>query len=238
MALAPACRRLPRRETAATAEQAVLDRRIQGLQGLVAAAGKGPLVPFGSVLATVDEATVQDLLRAGLPFERLVAERFRVRVERAEVHFEDGFGLVQLDGRATLADAPGAAAADVSVFGALDIVELDPLSGLLHGRVKVIAVDARRVGVLGMGTKSGERLVEDLGRAQLDAFSALASRLEIPIRLERSVSLPAVDAVQGIRIAAAAVPLRAGVVDVKAFRRRLWVCLDVGVEAPHEGGPR
>jgi hypothetical protein len=92
--------------------------------------------------------------------------------------------------------------------------------------------------VLGVGTKSGERLVEDLGRAQLDAFSALVSRLEIPIRLERSVALPAVAAERGIRIAAAEVPLHAAVVDVKAFRGRLWVCLDVGVERPGTGGAR
>jgi hypothetical protein len=219
-------------ETAVTAERAVLERRLQGLRGLIAAAEKGPLVPFERVLAVADEKMVADVLESALPYERVIADRYRVRVERAEVHFDDGFGLVRLDGRATLTTAPEAAAvAEISVFGALSIVELDPTSGVLRGRVKVIALDARRVDLLGVETTSGERLVEDLGRERLDSFSALASRLEIPIRLEREVRLPAVDAKGEVHIDGATIPLEVAVVDVKAFFGRLWVCVRAGVQA-------
>lgn len=212
-------------ETAATAERAVLERQLRGLRGLVAAAETGTLVPFEHVLAVAEEGLVQDLLRGTLPFERIVADRYRIRVEKAEVQFRDGFGLVRLDGRATLVSSPAeAVSAEVTVFGALDIVELDP-SGTLRGSVTIIALDARRVGVLGMGTRDVERLVEDLARERLDSFSALASRLEIPIQLESEVRLPGV-AASGVRIEGATVPVRARVADVKAFDGRLWVCIE------------
>jgi hypothetical protein len=222
-------------ESAATAERAVLERQLSGLRGLVAAAERGALVPFSHVVAVADEGLVQDLLRGTLPFERVVAERFRVRVEQAEVQFRDGFGLVRLEGRASLAAAPAEmVSAQVTVFGALDVVELDPESGVLKGSVTIVAVDARRVGVLGVGPSDAERLVEDLARERLESFSTLASRLEIPIQLQSEVQLPAVGPAGGVRIEAATVPFRARVTDVKAFGGRLWVCIEAatGGESP------
>lgn len=212
----------------------MLERQLQGLRGLVSAAEKGTLVPFDHVLAVAEEGLVQDLLRGTLPFERIVADRYRVRVEKAEVQFRDGFGLVRLDGRASLVSAPGeAVSADVTVFGALDIIELDPKSGFLRGSVTVIAVDARRVGVLGVGSRDAEHLVEDLARERLESFSALATRLEIPIQLESEVRLPGV-AASGVRIEAATIAVQARVTDVKAFDGRLWVCIEAatGTGAP------
>jgi hypothetical protein len=74
-----------------------------------------------------------------------------------------------------------------------------------------------------------EDLVEQLGREQLDAFSALASAIEIPVRLERSVTLPAVGPGE-VRIAAATIPVRAAVADVKAFGGKLWVSVDISTD--------
>jgi hypothetical protein len=153
-----------------------------------------------------------------------------VRVTRAEVHFEDGFGLVRLDADAAFSDRPAAEGhALLTLYGGLDVVELDPDSGVLRGGVRVIALDARRVDVFGRRSRVAEDLVEQLGREQLDAFSALASRIEIPVQLERSVNLPAVGPGE-VAIEAAAIPLRAAVTDVKAFSGKLWVSVDVGVQ--------
>jgi hypothetical protein len=225
------CRRIHHRETAASAEVAVLDRRRQGLAALAAAARRGPLLPFDKVLVVADERLVRDVVAASLPFERVVGDRYRVRVTRAEVHFEDGFGLVRLDGDASFADRPADdARADLTVYGELDVVGLDPRSGLLRGQVKVIAVDARKVDVMGVRAAVVEHLVEDLGREKLEAFSALASRIEIPVRLEQEVALPAVGPGE-VRIDAATIPLKVAVADVKAFRGKLWVSVDVSTVA-------
>ena len=221
------CGRIHHHETAASAEAAVLDRRRQGLVALTAAARRGPLLPFDKVLVVADERLVRDVVAASLPFERVVGDRYRVRVTRAEVHFEDGFGLVRLDGDASFADrSADEARADLTVYGELDVVGLDPRSGLLRGQVKVIAVDARKVDVMGVRAVVVEHLVEELGREQLEAFSALASRIEIPVRLEQEVALPAVGPGE-VRIDAATIPLKVAVADVKAFRGKLWVSVDV-----------
>ncbi|HUG55011.1 MAG TPA: hypothetical protein VMR21_15475 [Vicinamibacteria bacterium] len=235
-ALAAACGGPDRLQGSDSAERAVLDRRRQGMEALIDAARRGTLLPFDKLLVVVDEGLVRQVLRAGLPVERVIAGRFRVRVTGAEVTFADGFGLVQLDGVASFADrTEEEARAVVTVFGGLDVVDLDPESGTLRGQVKVIAVDVRRVDVMGVRPPMVESLVEELGRERLEAFSALASGIEIPVQLERSVSLPAVER-SDVRIEEAVVPLRAAVADVKAFRGKLWVSVDVSIEPlPQDG---
>jgi hypothetical protein len=229
-----ACHAGHHHETVATAEEAVLRRQQQGLGDLLAAAERGDLLPFDSVLVAVDQALVQRLLQATLPFERVIAGKYRVRVSGVEVKFEDGFGLVRLDGRASLADRPESEVfAEVGLYGALDVVELDRTTGTLRGSVSIIALDARAVSVLGATIPQAERLVEDFGREKLDAFGALASRLEIPVSVEGSLSLPAVGPEGGVRIEAATIPLRAAVSRVTAYRGRLWV----SVQASTGTGP-
>jgi hypothetical protein len=207
----------------------VLLRQRQGLARLVEDAREGPLIPFNQVLVVVDQGLVQDLLESATPYERLVAGRYRIRLESASVSFEDGLGLVRLDGRASLASREERDVfADVSVYGALDVLGLDPSSGTLRAEVRVIAFEATRVGLLGREAPV-RRLVEDLGRERIDEFNVLASNLEIPVRLEREITIPEVGPEGEIRIPPATVPLRAAVTDVKAFRGKLWVSIGVAV---------
>jgi hypothetical protein len=230
--LSAACRRHPRAHI--TADQAVAARQRRGLERMVAKAATGPLMPVEEVLVVVDQSLVQDLLGASLPYERVISGKYRVRVITAGVTFDDGAAVVRLEGRASLAAGGEAGAfADVTVVGSLDIVELDPSSGILRGRVRIIAVEARRVDVLGVRAPA-ERLVEDLSREGVEAFNVLASSIEIPVRLEREVTLPAVGPEGGVRIAAAAVPVRLAVVGLNAFRGKLWVSIDAVAGAAAE----
>jgi hypothetical protein len=222
--LAGGCHRGHHHETAVSAEQAVMDRQREGLRALLAASERGDLLPFQTVLVAVDEGLVRRLLQATLPFERVIANRYRVRVSGVDVKFDDGFGLVRLNGRASLADrSESEAFAEVSVYGALDVVELDRTTGTLRGSVTIIAMDARRVNVMGAPIPKAEQLIEDFGRERLDAFGALASRLEIPVAVEGALTLPAVGPEGGVRIEAATIPLRAAVSRVTAYRGRLWI---------------
>jgi hypothetical protein len=226
-------------ETALSAERAVLKRQLQGLSGMLAATERGPLVAFDKVLVTVDEELVQALIESSLPIEAVVGDRFRVKVTKARVQFEDGFALVTMEGRASMADRPQEDTfADVLLYGALDIVDLDPVSGTLRGRVTLIAFDARRVGVMGVGARPAEGLVEDLGREKLEAFAPLLSDVEIPVAVQGRIELPGLNE-GGVRIAAASLPLRVAVLDVKAFRRKLWISVDAststGATVPSAG---
>ena len=210
-------------------EEAVLLRQRQGLTELLEAARKGPLVPFDQVLVIVDQGLVKDLLESATPYERLVADRYRIRLESAGVTFEDGFALVRLDGRASLANRDEKDVfADVSVYGGLDVLGLDPDSGTLRAAVRVMAFEATRVGVLGMDAPV-RRLIEDLGSERIEEFNVLASDLEIPVRLEREITIPEIGPEGEIRIPAAVVPLQVAVTDVKAYRGKLWVSIGVAV---------
>jgi hypothetical protein len=213
----------------------VLQRRGEGLAALMTAARAGKLLPFDKLLVVADEGLVAQVIAATLPFEHVVGDRYRVTVTRAEVHFEDGFALVRLDGAASFVDRPATdGSADVTVYGGLDVVDLDPDSGVLRGRVNVIALDARKVNVLGVKASVVEDLVESLGKEKLESFGVLVSRIDIPVRIEGKVALPAVSLGE-VTIEAATVPVRASVADVKAFRGKLWVSVDVassGTAAP------
>ena len=218
------------------AEEALLERRARGLEALTAAAkgNGGRIVALGDALVVVHQDLVQQVLDAALPFEQVVANRYRIEAQRARVQFEDGFALIQLHGKASLADRPGVAA-EVTLFSGLDVVELDERSGVLRGRVRVFALEARSVDVHGLGAPA-EQLVEDLGKEKLDEFSPLLSSIEIPVRLDDKVTIPSLGPSGGIAIAAAELPVGLAVHDVKSFRHRLWVTLETPasqMEHPH-----
>lgn len=236
LAGAVACGRFP--SQGRDADTAIAARRETGLRALIDAAEKGRLVPFGAMVVVVRERVVQDALSASLPFERVIAGRYRVRVTSAGVRFEDGVALVILLGRATVDGRTEAeASVDLRVITTLDVLELDPVSGVLRGAPTVLAVDARRSSVLGVESRLAEALVEELGREGLEAFAALAARVEIPVALESRLVLPEVGPEGGVHIRAATLPIRAGVADVKAFGGRLWVSLDVAVENEDGAAP-
>src|SRR5258707_3284344 len=86
LALLPACHR----HTAASAEQAVLERRREGLTRLMAAARRGSLLPFDKMLIAVDEGLLRQVIAATLACELVIVDRYRIRVSEADDHFDDG----------------------------------------------------------------------------------------------------------------------------------------------------
>ena len=213
------------------AEEAVLERRRQGLMTLVQAAAQGPLVSRDAnrILFLVDQSLVAALLATQVPREYVVEDVFRIWVTGARITFEDGLALVRLDARASLVGAEDDAFADVAVFGDLEILRQQPSAAVLRARINLIAVDVRRVEVAGK-RRDADDLVERLGKSRLSAFAKLASDLEIPVRHEHAIEMPAVD--DGpVRIEATTLPLRLSLVDVKAFKGRLWISMASSFDA-------
>jgi hypothetical protein len=212
--------------------EANLQRRVEGLTAMIAdaQANGGRIVRFDHILVVVRQRLIQGVLDAGLPVERTLGGRYRVVADRAEVLLEDGFATVRLDGRAHLTDRQDVRA-DISIHGAIDIVDLDPESGVLRGRVKVYAMEARKVEVAGFEAPIAQ-LVEDLGRERLETFEALLTSLEIPVRVGGEIVLPRMGPEGGITIQETSVPVHAVVENVKSFRHRLWVTIRTGVGQP------
>jgi hypothetical protein len=209
---------------APSGEEALLARRVEGLRKLVAEADSGSLVQVQQAMVVVHQDVVRDLLRVAAPFERTVLERYRVRVDSGAAEFSDGFALVRLEGRAELVDSP--VSADVVVLGGLEVLGLGE-SGLLRCQVRIFAVEARAANVAGMDGPA-RRLIDRFGR---DALDVLISNVDIPVKIEDRLVIPAV-AARRVSIRAAEVPVQARVVSVQVFGGRLWVGLAADVGGP------
>jgi hypothetical protein len=220
-----------------TALEAIVRRRFDEMTALVARAEKGSLVPDGEhALVGVDERLVQSLVSTLVPADYVIAERYRVRVESASVAFDDGIALVRLEGRASVVGAEEDVFADVSVYGDLDVERTQQRADVLRTRIRLLAVDAREVAVM-VKTPRAKQMVEDLGKARLEEFAALASTLEIPVRQSYTLQVPAAGPAGAVRIDAADIPVQLSVLDVTAFHGRLWVSMAAAVGAAAAASP-
>ena len=126
--------------------------------------------------------------------------------------------------------------ADVSVYGDLDVERTQQRADVLRTRIRLLAVDAREVAVM-VKTPRAKQMVEDLGKARLEEFAALASTLEIPVRQSYSLQVPAAGPRGAVRIDAAEIPVQLSVLDVTAFHGRLWVSMAAAVGAAAAASP-
>jgi len=214
-------------------EETLLVRQTQELGRLIAAAEQKSLFDFGAILVVVDQGLVQDLLRKVMPLEGDVGGGFHVRVDSAETSFAAGLAVVRLDGQASVAGKT--ASADVSVYGAIDVVELDATSGVMKCRVSVSGVDAAHADVLGVH-QPVRRLTEALTEGGL---ALLLGSIEVPVRIEHRVSIPAVES-HRLRIESVDLPLQVAVEDVKALGGKLWVSVKTAIgpsPAPEQRRP-
>jgi hypothetical protein len=212
----------PRRPSA---REALLVRQNQELVKLAAAADNGTLLDFKGVLIVVDQRLVQDLLRAVTPLEADVGGGFHVRIDSAEAAFGDGVALVRLEGTATVGGA--SVGSKVTVYGAIDVVRLDPTSGVLQCGASIMSVEAEDATALGRSDPVG-RLTEALAQGGL---RLLLGSLEIPVSMEDHLSIPEVES-KRLHIAAEHLPLTIGVQMVKVFGGHLWVFVDAAFAAP------
>ncbi|MCG6921900.1 MAG: hypothetical protein LJF15_12575 [Acidobacteria bacterium] len=230
MALAPVLACEPGEGPRAIISPEHLTRQIEDLHGLIRAVEAGELLPRDRLLVAVDEQTVRDLAALGLPREEAVAGtrgRFRVRVDAVDVEFRDGHGLVRLDGQVfRTTGPPDDIFAELAVLGRVDHVEVDEESGGLRGRVTLIGLELKRVGLFGESALR-RRLLEGLAGLSPQILSLLSDSLVLPVQLEREVRVRGTDQKGPVRIEAARFPLSARVTDLLAFDRRLWIVLDV-----------
>lgn len=208
-----------------TAREALLARQNSALLELTRDAESGTLLDFNEILVVVDQSLVQDMLRAATPMEAEIGGGFHVRVDGVQAAFGDGVALVELTGTATVGEEP--VGARVTVFASIDAVTIEAASGLLRCNVNILAVEAENAESLGRNDPVG-RLTEALTEGGL---SVLLGPLEIPVRLENVLEIPAVDS-KRLQIAAETLPLTVTARRIKVFGGRLWVFVDAGLSGP------
>lgn len=213
------------------ARRAELERRAQGLRELVAEAEQGSLIPSDRFFVGVGEQLVEDLFRSQLPLEQTLEDRFVVRLEEAEMEFDDKYGSVRIAGRVHPVRFPSRQVA-LRIEGGLGEASIDPQSGLLRVRVAIDHVDIAEAG--GLEQLLGRGAIRYLGGKGRALLEEAIPAIEVPVRLERAVPVPAVEE-GGVRFAALEVPLEVSVERVLALGGKLWVSFDADV-GPVKGG--
>ncbi len=115
----------------------------------------------------------------------------------------------------------------MSVYGGLDVVELDPASGVLRARVGVYAVEIPKADVLGID-EPARRLTQALAEGGLES---LLGPIEVPVRIEDRLRLPALRT-RRVSIPALDVAVAATVSSVRVFAGKLWVGVRAQVANP------
>ena len=213
------------------ARKAELERRVQGLQELVASAEQGSLIPTDRFFVGVGEDLVEDLFRSQLPLEQPLEDRFVVRLESAEMDFDDKYGAVRIAGRIHPVKFPSRQVA-LRIEGGLGEASIDPATGILRVRIAIDHIDIAEAG--GLEQLLGRGVIRYLGGKGRDLLEEAIPPIEVPVTLERAVPVPAVEQ-GGVRFAALEVPLEVSVEQVLAIGGKLWVSFDADV-GPVKGG--
>jgi hypothetical protein len=211
------------------AREEELLRQIQDLRFLVERAERGALVPTDGLVVAVSERLALQLVELALPRDVVVQDRFRVRLEKADLRFGDRHAMVRLDGSVTWAEWTDLFDADVSVeltvFARIDAAPVEHARGTLAMKVVPVGFELHRL-TLGEESPTARRLAEGLAAALTGSLSALTFPISIPVALEPQVRSAGIEA-GPVRVKPASLPLRAVVKDVAAHGGRLWLSLQV-----------
>jgi hypothetical protein len=203
-------------------QKALIQREVEGLRASVAKLDGGQrLFPDDAVLVSIAERVIKEFVDAQLPFD-VELESYRIQLKAATARFH-GSPTVNLTGTIVHKDHPDFVG-EVSALGALESIELAKETGTLRARLAVSHVDLLQMGGLEKFL-SGSTVDELARRVRLQ----LADRLpviQIPVKIEQSVDLPAVT--EGpVRLHGASMPLAVSVAEVAAGQGVLWIAIRV-----------
>lgn len=194
------------------------------------------LLEHGDVVVSIREELLRELIGASLPLRQQVSDRFLLTAHDVEVDFRPGMALVRFAGRVSPVSTPSLSA-DIEILASLELLETRPEAPMLRGSLSLLGFRTIELGG-GKLAPPVERLVSDLARRGLERFGDLFGEIQIPIRLEQEIRIPAVETAD-VTIPEASLPLRSEVRGAWVGEDRLWVALGLTL-APAElaGGDR
>jgi len=216
----------------ARAESAALERQARTLRRLIAAAERDQAFSSKHVTLGIGQDLVRDLLQLALPVETETAPDLKLRLETAQVAFENGESRVTLRGRVSRTSAPSTFA-DLVVHGGLHRFSVGQPAGQVTARVALDRVEVRQSGAEGLSRDVVELVVAELGTPALETLAAQIPPLSVPVRFERGLELEALR-LGPFEIPSGSLRFRVALADVVPLGGRLWVMLDVSL-APESG---
>ena len=208
------------------AEGRILKRQNENLREMIQATSEKRLVAQDWLAIAVDETAVKSVIEAGLPQEAVVAKRFHVRVEAAEVSFRSGAGLVKLQARVTDQKSPDRKVS-VAYQGGLDHITISP-EGRLETRVLIDHVEVPEAEATGTDASFLGTVVGELAGRNLEALQDLIPDLAIPVKLQQNLAIDGLG--DGpVQVDPGDLPVGGKVARVLPLSGRLWVFLEVKV---------
>jgi hypothetical protein len=208
------------------AEAVQIERELDGLRESAARLDRGEsLFPDSDIVVSIDESFVQGLITARLPLE-LTAAPYRVVLTSVDVGF-GGAPTVRLRGAITR-DGMVTLDAAVGVVGALSDIEIDVTTSTLRAKIVADHLEIERAS--GLESLLSGSTLDDVARLVRIEIAAQLPTIEIPVRVQQDITIPAV-ADGPVRITAARLPVRASVSRVFAANKRLWIGLHVELGA-------
>jgi hypothetical protein len=222
-------------------EQIAHDQR-EALRSYAARAAYGSLVPQDDALIAVRQEFVQQAIDRSLPYRRYFQDgRYVARLERADVSLDSGLARVTLTGRGMLAGQEQSDAyADFVLRGQIMVMGVDPDSGMLRASVVISDVDTRRAPTSDLRSFINP-VARYFGRLKARDWNREGQRLDLPIHINQSFVLPAVDA--DVRLRESRVPVSVRVAEVTTLDHRMAVSLELlpdsasGERAPPSSWP-
>jgi hypothetical protein len=230
--LAGCARREPPDVALARSAGAHLERQIAGLEETIARAERGELTTTDRIAIGVSEELASRLLNAALPFETVVADRVRIRVESAEPYFRGTRTAILFRASVASTDVEGVAAT-IDLGGGLADFQLE--DGRLRSRVSLDHVSV-------LESAAGELAADALDgllRANLQAIEGAIPPVELPVQLEEAIAIGGLT--EGAVVARpGSLPLEMALHLVLVSRGRLWVLIDArtGEWQPADPEPR
>jgi hypothetical protein len=218
------CRRPEPPEAArARAQKRYLESQLAGLEEMRQKAEKGELIKGSELAISIDETALGQILNAALPREAVLADRVRVRIDKATPLFRGSRAAMVFEARAASVRLPGVAAR-VELGGLLDDVTL--ADGRLRARPRLEHFVVHET----PGGDLGKTVLEDLARQGMPLLQQAIPSIEIPVRLEQGIRIPALE--EGpVRARGGELPFKMAVAQVLPINQRLWILINL------EAGP-
>jgi len=200
------------------AQRVVLQREVEGLRDIYERMQHGePVLAEDDVAIAIDETPLRNLIRSQLPFET-TAGKFRIALKDADVGFQ-GAPTIKLRGAVTREGVVDIEAA-VQVIGTIAKIDIDPETSTLKATISVDHLQLERAA--GIESLLSGATMDEVARALRLGIAGKLPVINIPVRIEQSIDLPAVT--EGpVRIAGARMGIDASVDRIFAGRGRLWI---------------
>ena len=205
-----------------SAEEARLERQIQGLEALASAAESGALASPDLLVIGFSEGMMRDLLNAGLPREQIVGRGFTIRADSAEVLFRSSLAVVTVHGRVSRTESPGSYA-DVTLTGGLEGLEVNEETGRLGARVALYGFEVLKAAAGGAESELMRGALQDF--TKLGSVEGLLPPFQVPVRLDREILLRGFG--EGpVSVKPGSLPIHLSVARVVPLSGRLWILLN------------